>query len=251
MSNHAVKLDSVSFSYNGRPALRDVSFTIIQNEIVAIIGPNGSGKTSLLKLITGLARPDTGTVRVFGAAPRRVRGRIGYVSQSTLFDPAFPVTVFDVVCMGRLGGNIFGIPSRHDRESARAALAEVGMSEFERRGFTELSGGQRQRALIARGLATDPDLLLLDEPTSGIDQEATQRIYAVLRSLAQRMTVIFVSHDIGVVSSIATSVICVNREAVIHPTSELTGATIANLYQGDMSLVRHDHRCSDKGHEHE
>ena len=138
-----------------------------------------------------------------------------------------------------------------DRNEAQSALEEVGLGDSGRRPFADLSGGQRQRVLIARALATNPSMLLLDEPTSNVDQSTVRRLYDVLGELSSRLTIVFVSHDVGVVSSIVDSVVCVSETAILHPISELTGETLAALYGGDMSLVRHDHRCSEAGHVHE
>ncbi|MBD3242390.1 MAG: ATP-binding cassette domain-containing protein [Chitinivibrionales bacterium] len=253
MATHqsAVQFNHVSFAYDTRPVLERVDVCIDPHEIVVIVGPNGSGKTTLLKLMLGLIKPTTGSVSIFGRPPERAREHVGYVPQQTLYDPDFPVSAMDVVLMGRLGGSLSGRYSSRDREMAREALDEVGLGGSEDRPFADLSGGMRQRVLIARGLVSAPKLLLLDEPTSNVDQSTVQRLYQVLKDLSQRMTVVFVSHDVGLVSSVVDSVVCVNRLVAVHPISELTGETLARLYGGDMSLVRHDHRCAETGHSHD
>jgi zinc transport system ATP-binding protein len=246
-----IDFSHVSFSYDGEPVLHDATFGVGEREIVCIVGPNGSGKTTLLRLILGLVKPRQGTVSVFGEPPQRVRHLVGYVPQQTLYDPEFPVNVLDVVLMGRLGRTLTGAYSAQDRAAAHQALAEVGLADMVSRPFAALSGGQRQRVLIARGLVCSPRLLLLDEPTSNVDQSTTQKLYQVLKDLSTRMTVVFVSHDVGIVTSIVTSVLCVNQTVSIHPTSSLTGERLATLYEGAMALVRHDHRCAESGHTHE
>jgi zinc transport system ATP-binding protein len=245
-----IVLDDVSFAYNAEPVLTEVNLRIGEREIVVIVGPNGSGKTTLLKLMLGLLRPSRGRVRVLGQAPDRVRTSIGYVPQQTQHDPHFPVGVLDVVLMGRLGSGAAGWYTAADRQAAERALADVDLAGSGDRPFGVLSGGQRQRVLIARALVSAPRLLLLDEPTSSVDQSTVQRLYGMLKAFSERMTVVFVSHDVGVVSAIVTSVVCVNRTVALHPTSRLTGETLAALYGGDMTLVRHDHRCAEAGHAH-
>ncbi|HBO46464.1 MAG TPA: ABC transporter, partial [Planctomycetaceae bacterium] len=165
----AVSLDGVSFAYDAVPVVEDVTVTIDQGESICIVGPNGGGKTTLVKLILGLLTPDKGTVRVFGQSPRQARLRVGYMPQYAQHDLQFPATVMDIVLMGCLGkpglAGLFGWHGAESRRDALDALDRVGMADFGRRKHAALSGGQRQRVLIARALASNPELLLLDEPT--------------------------------------------------------------------------------------
>lgn len=246
MSTAIISFQGVDFSYNSDPILKDVNLEIHPGEFVSIIGPNGGGKTSLLLLALGMLRPNRGTVQVFGRAPERERSRLGYVPQFTRFDPLFPVTVYDVVQMGRLGRFWTGPYRKEDREAALAALEQVGLGELRRRSFAELSGGQRQRVLIARALATEPEILLLDEPTANVDRLATDKLYELLVDLNQRLTVVLVSHDLGIVSRFVSSVVCVNKTVLTHPVSELTGEMIRDLYGGEIALVRHDHSSGEE-----
>jgi zinc transport system ATP-binding protein len=246
MSTAIISFQGVDFSYNSDPILKDVNLEIHPGEFVSIIGPNGGGKTSLLLLALGMLRPNRGTVQVFGRAPERERSRLGYVPQFTRFDPLFPVTVYDVVQMGRLGRFWTGPYRKEDREAALAALQQVGLGELRRRSFAELSGGQRQRVLIARALATEPEILLLDEPTANVDRLATDKLYELLVDLNQRLTVVLVSHDLGIVSRFVSSVVCVNKTVLTHPVSELTGEMIRDLYGGEIALVRHDHSSGEE-----
>jgi zinc transport system ATP-binding protein len=240
----AVQFENVSFAYQAAPVLVDVNLAIRPGETVCVVGPNGGGKTTLVKLILGLLRPDAGEVRVFGRPPVRARRRVGYMPQYVRHDPQFPVTVMDIVLMGRLGrpglAGWFGWYGRADRGAARKALARVGMEGFTRRPFAALSGGERQRVLIARALCTEPELLLLDEPTANVDTLVETRLVEILRELASDMAIIMVSHDLGVVSSFARRVVCVNRRVVVHPTSEITGELIQDLYQHDVRIVHHE-----------
>ncbi len=249
MSSRApIELSGVSFNYQGPAILKDVSFTINRREMVAIVGPNGGGKTTLLKLILGLLQPTSGRVRVFGQPPAQSWARIGYMPQHAHLDPQFPITVIDTVLMGRLGrGRGFGPFKREDRQLARAQLAEVGLADATQRPLAALSGGQRQRVLIARALVTEPDLLLLDEPTANLDMRVETQFYDLLQKLNQRLTVVLVSHDLGFVSPLVSQVVCVNRRVAVHPTSEVTGEVISEIYGADMRLVRHDRHCSGSG----
>ncbi|MFQ6673021.1 MAG: metal ABC transporter ATP-binding protein, partial [Candidatus Tectimicrobiota bacterium] len=169
------------------------------------------------------------------------RHRMGYMPQHAHFDPQFPVTVMDIVLMGRLGRRLGGWYATADREAALAALEEVGVADLAKRLFVSLSGGQRQRVLIARALCSEPDLLLFDEPTAHIDALVEAKLFETLQELTERMTVLTVSHDLGFVSSLVKSVVCVNRRVVAHPTSDITGDVIQELYGGDTRIILHDH----------
>ncbi len=241
-------LEDVTFSYNDEPILEDVSLSIGKREFIGIIGPNGGGKTTLLRLILGLLTPNTGTVRVFGRPPAEASHHIGYVPQHLQFDQRFPATVFDIVLMGQVGRTPFGPIPKQGKLAAEEALAAVELSSYKKRSFAGLSGGQRQRVLIARALASDPQLLLFDEPTANVDSSSGEKLYRILAELNKRMTILVVSHDIGFVNHRITSVACVNQQVVIHPTSALDGRSIIDLYGHDLSLIRHDHRCAEEGH---
>ncbi|MBS3734844.1 MAG: ATP-binding cassette domain-containing protein [Phycisphaerae bacterium] len=209
--------------------------------MISVVGPNGGGKTTLLKLILGLLHPDRGQVRVLGALPEQARRRVGYTPQHTAVDAQFPASVTDVVLMGRLGHTRrIGPFTRMDRTAALEALEEVDLADLRRRPFAALSGGQQQRAIIARALVGSPELLLLDEPTAGLDVAAEQRLYDLLRRLNERMTIVMTSHDIGIVSQLVGRVICVKGTTEIHPTEELTGEMLRDLYATDVRMVRHD-----------
>ncbi len=250
--NPVIEFEDVSFSYNALPVLTDVNFSIGEKEMACIIGPNGGGKTTLLRLLLGILSPAEGSVNVFGQPPAQSRPRIGYMPQYVQYDPQFPVTVKDIVLMGRLGqGGIFGFfgwNGKRDHAVALSALADVEMERFVDRPFSDLSGGQRQRVLIARALSCEPDLLILDEPMNNVDRGVEERFLTLLKELNRKMTIVLVSHDIGFVSDIIESVVCVNRRVVIHPTSQLTGEVIQDIYSSSVRMVRHDHRCSEEGH---
>ena len=239
MAEADIRLEEVTFTYDFEPILRSVSFEIYPREVVSVIGPNGGGKSTLLKLMLGLLHPTRGKVEVLGESPERNRRHIGYVPQNAQFDLRFPVEVIDVVLMGRLREGLIGPYSRRDREIAREALRQVGLSDLRHRHFSALSGGQRQRVLIARALASSGRILLMDEPTSDIDREAEKEIFALLRELGRTNTIVLVSHDLGVVTSLTSRVLCVNRSVEIHPAVNLTGEMIKKLYAGEFSIVDH------------
>jgi zinc transport system ATP-binding protein len=244
-----ISLTGVDFSYNGELVLKDVNLEVHEREMIGIIGPNGGGKTTLLRLILGLLKPRRGEVLVFGQPPARSSHRLGYVPQHMLYDNRFPVSVLDVVLMGLTGKSSLGPFARATVRKAEEALASVNLSDFRNNPFAELSGGQRQRVLIARALASSPDMLLFDEPTANVDTTAGEKLYEILEQLNARMTILIVSHDIGFVNRHITSVVCVNQQVVVHPTSGLAGQNIIDLYGHDMALIRHDHRCAREGHQ--
>ncbi len=253
MSALPVVMQGVSFRYPGadRPALEDISVEVGEGELACVIGPNGGGKTTFIRLVLGLLHPQHGSIRVFGENPDAVRTRIGYLPQRLEFDPQFPVSVRDVVLMGRLHPRgLLGFFSRRDHERAGQALAEVGLPDLAERPFGSLSGGQRQRVLIARALACDPDLLVLDEPTASLDIAAEEQIYELLGRLNERLTVLVVSHDVSFVSSRVTKAICVNRHVHVHAHDQLSDEIIEGLYGRQIRTLHHTAAdcCDDESH---
>jgi zinc transport system ATP-binding protein len=238
----AIDLFGINFSYGDSVILKDVSLSIKEMDFLGIIGPNGSGKTTLLKIILGLLKPSSGTVKIFGLEPVRARGLIGYVPQHANLDRNFPVNAMDVTLMGRLSRtSLFGCYSKADREAAENALESMAVADLRKKSFGNLSGGQQQRVLIARALASQPKLLLLDEPTANVDTKAENDIYELLSKLNKETTIAMVSHDIGFISSYVKHVACLNRTLVCHPTSGITKEVIEELYRGPMDLVQHHH----------
>jgi zinc transport system ATP-binding protein len=234
----------VCFAYGTSEALHNVTFDVPERSLVAVVGPNGGGKTTLLRLILGLERPLYGAVRVFGRPPESARRRVGYVPQVLAYDTHFPVNVNDVVLMGTLGGGLAGAYGRPERQAAAAALERVGLAGLERRPFAELSGGERQRTLIAQALAGGPQLLLLDEPTASVDPPTADRLHDLFGQLAETLTVLFVSHNLSVVTARATHVLCVNRTADLHPASDVVSETFRAAYGGGrMVMLQHGASC--------
>ncbi|MDK2957376.1 MAG: zinc transport system ATP-binding protein [Desulfovibrionales bacterium] len=221
-----VELSHVGFAYDGEPVLEDVSLRMGKGEFVAVIGPNGGGKTTLLKIVLGLLTPQTGTVKVFGRPPAEVRRRIGYAPQHSEGPSDFPVSVLDVVLMGFLGtGRARFRAGRDEVERAMAALRRVGLDGQAKRRLNALSGGQQQRALIARALVCDPELLVLDEPTASIDPYGAFCFYEFLSELKEHAPILTVSHELSLAASRITSLAFVNRTLLYNaeprPTEEM------------------------------
>lgn len=236
-----IAIEGVTFSYDGTAVLRDVQLTVRAGAMACVVGPNGGGKTTLIKLMLGLVRPNEGRVRIFGRPPAEARRRIGYMPQYAHHDPQFPVTVMDVVLMGRLERHWGGPYRREDKRTALDALDEVGMADLAGRLFNALSGGQRQRVLIARALACEPELLLLDEPTASLDERIGRELWEILEEIAREMTLVIVSHDIGTVSRHVGAVACLNRRLYMHPSGELTPELLEASYGCPVDLVAHGH----------
>jgi zinc transport system ATP-binding protein len=248
-----VGIEHVFFTYPPQGSewvLEDVSLAIGPRDFVGIIGPNGGGKTTLLKIILGLLVPQRGSVRVLGRAPAEVRTRIGYVPQHARVDPGVPASVLDVVLTGRLARSSWGFhyPRQHT-EAAMAALAQTEMDSMARRTMATLSGGQRQRVLIARALASDAELLLMDEPTAGVDPRVEQSLTDLLHHLNQRLAIVIVSHDVSFVSTHLQRVACLNRRLSCHAAHEISREVIAEMYHAPIRAVEHEHECplSDPG----
>jgi zinc transport system ATP-binding protein len=219
-----VALSNVDFGYTATPVVEDISMRIDPGEYVAVVGPNGSGKSTLMKLMLGLLRPDEGVARLFGEPSHRFDdgSRIGYVAQHANAAKEMPITVREVVKMGRFPHVGFGRLSAEDWDIVDRALDTVGMTAFADRRVTQLSGGQRQRAFIARALASEADLLVLDEPTVGVDAESVDAFYDLLEALNDEgITILLIEHDLSAVTEHAERVVCLNREVYFDgPTDE-------------------------------
>ena len=237
-----VEFNEVSFSYNNTEALKDINFYIDQDEFFGLIGPNAGGKSTLLKLMLGVLIPDRGEIKVLGLEPRAVRSRVGYVPQFPEFRRDFPITVQDVVIMGRLGvSSMIGGYTKVDRKCASNAMQALELDDIAVRQVNTLSGGQVQRMLIARALASEPEILVLDEPTANIDIRAEEDIFALLKKYKQHMTIIVVSHDIGFISAYVDRVGCLNQTLVCHETGAISGKTIEELYGAPVRMIDHAH----------
>ncbi len=237
-----IELKHVEFSFNKAPVLVDVSLEILEGDFVAIIGPNGGGKTTLVKLILGLLKPTRGHVLLLGDSPEKTSFRAGYMPQHATGEKGFPITVLETVLLGRLGltkkGPFF---SSNDINKAKKALELVGMDGHSIEKPGDLSGGQLQRVLLARALVSDPEILFLDEPMAGIDIGGQERLFDLLGRLNERMTIVFVTHDVGLLSKHVKSVICVNQRVHFHNAPEIT-TDMSRLLMAEscpMELVAH------------
>jgi zinc transport system ATP-binding protein len=227
----ALRFNSVYFSYGSVTVLENAGFHIHQGEFIALVGPNGSGKTTVLKLILGLERPLSGTVEIFGKAAAQGRNRIGYVPQQAAFDRAFPIPVAEVVMMGRLGAS--GRYRAEDRAAAAEALEQVEIADLAARPYAALSGGQRRRVLVARALAAGPKILILDEPTANMDGESEERLFNTLGKLKGNTTILIVTHDTEFVSALTDRVLCMGsrespegRYGIVQHRTETAGTEV-------------------------
>ncbi|MBB1075427.1 ABC transporter ATP-binding protein [Rhodoferax sp. 4810] len=240
MTLPVIHSNQLGFCYGSTVVLDAVDLTVQRGEFIGIVGPNGGGKSTLLKLMLGLLKPTSGHLTVLGQAPRQVRRQVGYVPQYPGFARDFPITVEDVVLMGRLGiGNIWGRYQPADRHAAQQALVEVEAIELAQRPIGTLSGGQTQRVLLARALVSEPEILLLDEPTANIDQRVEGEIFELLAALNSRLTIVVVSHDIAFISHYVNRVACLNQTLICHRTADINGRMIHTLYGGDVRHIAH------------
>jgi len=233
-----IDIEGVNLNYGQIQVLQDINLQIGAEEFFGIIGPNAAGKSTLLKLLLGLLAPDTGTVKVFGEHPDKGRSRIGYVPQHPGFRRDFPITVLEVVELGQLGSIH---PGQELPLKLKAAMDAVALNNIAARQIATLSGGQLQRVMIARALACDPEILILDEPTANIDMRAEEDIFSLLKQYNEHMTIIVVSHDIGFISGYVHRVACLNRTLVCHHTEDISGKTIEELYGTPIKMIDHHH----------
>ena len=240
--NSVIEIKDINFSYGSNHVLKDVNLNIDAGEFIGIIGPNAAGKTTLIKIMLGLLIPDTGSVSVLGSSPENVRSRMGYVAQKPEINRQFPITVLDTILLGRLGvTNNFGSYSQMDRAIADEILSVLQISDLKAKKLTELSGGQLQRVWLARALVCQPEILILDEPTSNIDLIAEENIFRILKEYNKNMTIIVISHDVAFISSFVNRVACVNKTLVCHDVESISGKTIEELYGIDVSMIHHEH----------
>jgi zinc transport system ATP-binding protein len=238
--NALVQLNDIGVSFNDILVLEDINLRIEHSDFIGIIGPNGGGKTTLLKVILGLVRPDKGTVTIMGEPPEKGRRYIGYVSQHNLFDRSFPINVRDTVLMGRYGSTgLFRRYNKDDRLAVEQALQTVGMIDKQEKQLGVLSGGEQQRVFIARALVTNPKLLLLDEPTASVDSAMQTEFYEILDRLKREMAIALVSHDISAVSIYVDKIACLNRQLYYHGSKEITPEILEATYKCPVQMIAH------------
>ena len=250
--NLALEISKLNVYYGDDCALEDISLKVEEREFLGIIGPNGGGKTTLLKAILGLIQPQSGEILIFGDTGEKARRSIGYVPQFSRFDRRFPIRVEEVVLMGRLAGRTPWLVryDARDREIVEALLKKLELADLKDRQIGQLSGGQLQRVLIARALAVEPRILILDEPTASVDSASKTRIYDILKELNQEITILIVTHDLSAVSSNIDKIACLNRQLYYHGRSELEAGLVEKVYGCPVDLIAHGvpHRVL-RGHE--
>ncbi|GEL08802.1 metal ABC transporter ATP-binding protein [Salisediminibacterium halotolerans] len=257
----AVEVTNVSFAYDQQNVLEDIQMNISKGSFLGLVGPNGSGKSTLIKLMLGLLKPDSGEIKLFGTDIKHFEqwNKIGFVSQkANSFNSGFPATVFEVVSMGLYGKvGLFRFLSKKDKQKVKETIAQVGMSEYEKTNIGNLSGGQQQRVFIARALVSSPDLLILDEPTVGVDQQSVANFYYMLEKLNREsgITLILVTHDVGAMTDYVTDVACLNKCLHFHGGSddfaENKDSMMSKMYGHDVHLLEHNHDHHDHDHSHD
>lgn len=241
MITNAIEIVNISAGYkSGHPVITNINISIRDKEFLGIIGPNGGGKTTLLKIMIGLLKPIIGKVLIFGKPNKEQSQFIGYVPQYSSFDKTYPITVLDVVSMGIISKKKFSKKiDDYEHSKIEDALKQVNLLHKANEQIGHLSGGEQQRILIARALATDPKILILDEPTASIDSQTGKNIYELLTELNKEKTIILVSHDIGAISSSVKKIACMNKKLVYHDSKELTKEMVEETYQCPIDLIAH------------
>ncbi|MBL7898641.1 MAG: metal ABC transporter ATP-binding protein [Crocinitomicaceae bacterium] len=238
---HSIEVHNLTVSYDGKPVLWDIDFNLDAGQIIGIIGPNGSGKTTSLKAIMGLLKPASGFVKIFGKSLDEVRDRVAYVPQRESVDWDFPASVLDVVLMGRSKSqNLFRRANKTDIDIALQSIEKVGLTDYKNRQISQLSGGQQQRVFIARALAQQADLYLMDEPFVGVDAATESAILELLREMKSNgKTVLIIHHDLQTVSDYFDYLVLLNTRLIAKgtPPEVLTRENLSNAYGGQLTLL--------------
>ena len=237
----AIHIDNLSVYYGEAPAITNVCLDVIQGEFMGIIGPNGGGKSTLLKAMLGLTPITSGSIQVYGHFLGKNRTAVGYVPQFATMDRRFPISAMEVVLTGRLkqGLSLFMKYSNEDKDIAFEQLRRIGIDHLAKRQISELSGGEFQRLLIARALTVHPKLLLLDEPTASVDANSREQIYSFLKELNKEMTIVLVTHDLLAISSEVKKLACLNKRLVYHGEPQLNEHIVKELYGCPVDLLAH------------
>lgn len=238
-----LEFSDVCFGYSSVETIHNASFAVQDGAFVAVVGPNGGGKTTLIKLALGLIKPQRGKILLFGRDPTETRARVGYVPQIMMFDPHFPVRVKDVVRMGRVEKVRWGKYRKTDDTTVLDALEKVEAADLVDKAFSELSGGERQRVILAQALVGHPELLILDEPTANVDAIVEKRLYDLLKKINETITIFLVSHNLSVVTKHADHILCVNHTADLHPIESVSKASVQSVNGTDLTVLFHADNC--------
>jgi zinc transport system ATP-binding protein len=206
-----IKLEGVDFSYGKEEFLKDITIPIYEDDFLGIIGPNGGGKTTILKLILGLLEPKKGKIIVFGKSPKKARHEIGYLSQFKNIDFDFPITAYEIVLLSKVGNKLIKKYSKEDKEAVKKSMKKLRIWDLKNKKLNELSGGEKQRIFVARALANEPKILVLDEPMSNLDIHIQEEFYKILKELNKKIAIVIVDHDLEMVSKYAKEVVCINK----------------------------------------
>ncbi len=237
--NPVLEIDHVHFYFGTRHVLEDICFSVYENDFIALIGPNGGGKSTLGRLIVGLLTPESGRISLFGQSPQQGRNQVGYLAQFSGSDPDYPIRAIDIVLMSRLKNSVFFRPTRKDIASAEEALQQVRALHLKNRPLSDMSGGEKQRILLARALLNKPKMLLLDEPTASVDTPTENEFYDLLKELNKSMAIVMISHDITAVSVMVNKIACLNKTLIFHSTTEVTQEDLFKTYHCDVELIAH------------
>lgn len=239
MRKKLLEIDSVDAGYNGKSVLRDVNLEIYEDDFIGVVGPNGGGKTTLLRVILGTLKPIAGKVKYFSLQEKGQTKRIGYLPQLNMIDSKFPISAMEVVLSGMMSKNgILKKYTRYDKQLASRMMDKMGISHLKHKTIGELSGGQMQRVFLCRAIISSPKLLILDEPNTYVDNKFEGELYEQLRELNKDMAIILVSHDIGTITTYVKTIACVNREFHYHRSNVITEKQLS-AYNCPIQLITH------------